>query len=296
MPYVYVSKLLVWPVSCNTETVTGECSVTAGPGENCFIVLESGRAEFTYEQDTIPFGMEEIAVVGREITVSVAAKGTYPCRMTVLRMKEVSSPPYLDLNQLCMQAPTIDAFFGHKPRFCILQDTENIRLTFNALSRELSKHDHEWEMMISIRFQELIIQLARSYYNHSRISGIRLVSAAREYIRVHYQEDLTVQKIATYVGISRSYLAQLFSTYLHYSTVDYIQAVRCSHAAYLLRTTNFTTLEIALESGFNSRQHFARTFEKIYGMTLKQYRKTRSTEPEGSFPVSVSEEEGGKGT
>ena len=75
-------------------------------------------------------------------------------------------------------------------------------------------------------------------------------------------------------GISRSYLAQLFATHLGYSTVEYIQAVRCGdQAAYLLRTTRFAIVDIALEAGFNSRQHFARTFRRIYGKTPNAYRR-----------------------
>lgn len=273
MPYPYAQKLLLWPSSGQTVDVLSPLEVQAGPEENVMLLLSSGRAEIACDQSLYSLNMEGIAVLGRNIEITVESKGPQPCRITVLRLGTVARPPYIDLNHLCLTVPIIDAFFSYKQRFCVLQDRGNIRPTFNAVIEEISLREPEWEKMVNLRLQELLIQLARSFYTHDHPAGTQLLSAARDYIRAHYSEDLTVGRIAAHVGISRSYLAQLFSTYLEYSTVDYIQAVRCDHAAYLLRATRFTILDIALNVGFNSRQHFTRTFFKIYAVTPMQYRK-----------------------
>jgi len=52
-----------------------------------------------------------------------------------------------------------------------------------------------------------------------------------------------------------------------------VHAVRCDHAAKLLTTTGFPIIEIAMDSRFNNRQHFARVFREIYGVTPSVYRK-----------------------
>ena len=44
------------------------------------------------------------------------------------------------------------------------------------------------------------------------------------------------------------------------------------HAAYLLNTTSLPIIDIAMETGFNNRQHFTRTFGKLYGMPPHEYR------------------------
>ncbi len=275
MPYPYAVKLLLWPSSSQTVDVLSPLTLAAGPDENIILVLSSGRAEITCDQAASSLNMEGAAVMGRNISVTVESKGAQPCRIIVLRIGTVERPPYIDLNHLCLTIPIIDAFFSYKQRFCILQDRGTIRPVFNAVIDEISLREPEWEKMTALRLQELLIQLARSFYAHDHPAGTQLLSAAREYIRAHYSEELTVGRIAAHVGISRSYLAQLFSAYLGYSTVDYIQAVRCDHAAYLLAATRFTILDIALNVGFNSRQHFTRTFFKIYAMTPMQYRKLR---------------------
>ena len=273
MPYPYAVKLLLWPSSGQTVDVLSPLEIAAGPEENIVLLLASGRAEITCDQAVSPLNMEGIAVLGRNIAVTVESKGAQPCQIMILRLGTVERPPYIDLNHLCLTIPIIDAFFSYKQRFSILQDRGSIRPTFNAVIEEISRHEPEWEKMTALRLQELLIQLARSFHTHGHPAGTQLLPAARDYIRAHYNEELTVGRIAAHVGISRSYLAQLFSGYLDYSTVDYIQAVRCDHAAYLLRATRFTILDIALNVGFNSRQHFTRTFLKIYSVTPMQYRK-----------------------
>lgn len=275
MPYSYAANLLLWPVSCKTVSVSTSQLISAGSADNCFILLLSGKVDIVYEAKTCPLEMESIAVMGRNISITVEKKGDHPCQLLLLRLATVDKPPYIDLNHLCLTIPMIDSFFTYKERFCILKDKENIRFTLNAILSEIYERKPEWEQMVIVKLQEFLIYLARSFYAHDHITGIQLLSTAREYIRNHYREILTVDQIASCVGISRSYLAQLFATHLQYSTVDYIQAVRCDHAAYLLRTTRFTILDIALEVGFNSRQHFARTFAKIYEITPSQYRKTQ---------------------
>lgn len=152
-------------------------------------------------------------------------------------------------------------------------DREYIRITFSAIEYEMHHEEQERDRMIHLTLQEFLIKLARSFHAHERPAGVQFLSVARAYIRQHFQQTMTVEEIAAHAGISRSYLTQLFATHLGYSTVEYIQAVRCDQAAYLLRTTRFAIVDIALEAGFNSRQHFARTFRRIYGKTPNAYRR-----------------------
>ena len=126
--------------------------------------------------------------------------------------------------------------------------------------------------MLTSLLQEFFIRLARSFHAHNRPTGIQYLTSACDYIKQNFQEPLTLEKIAAHVGISRSYLAQLFSTQLNRSVVEYIQTVRCDHAAYLLNTTSLPIIDIAMETGFNNRQHFTRTFGKLYGMPPHEYR------------------------
>lgn len=60
-----------------------------------------------------------------------------------------------------------------------------------------------------------VAQSAQSPARRSRETGLEYVEMAAEYIRKHFQEDLTVAKLARYVGLNRSYLTTV-SKYSQY--------------------------------------------------------------------------------
>ncbi len=58
-------------------------------------------------------------------------------------------------------------------------------------------------------------------------------------------------------------------------TVAYLQTLRIARAQELLATTELSTLNVALESGFESVEHFYRVFRRLVGTTPRCYRVTR---------------------
>ena len=54
---------------------------------------------------------------------------------------------------------------------------------------------------------------------------------------------------------------------------QYLNIRRLNHAAHLLRNTNDTALNCALESGYTSLRTFNRNFKLYYGITPQEYRK-----------------------
>jgi len=277
MPYPYAVNLLLWPSSSEKVDVTTPISICTGEGENCFLLLTSGHASVTYFPDVGPeeqysMNMEHFAVLGRNISITIESAQSHPCQIMYIMLKITAARPYIDLNHLCMTVPLVDSFFSYKTRFTLIKDSEYTREVFSSIIYELQSRKPEWEHLVHVLLQSFMIKLARSYYMHNQSAGIQHLATAKEYIRNHYREELTIEAIANHIGISRSYLSLLFSKYMQYTAVDFIHAVRCDHASYLLRTTQFTILEIALEVGFTNRQHFTRTFGKIYGVTPAQYR------------------------
>ena len=272
MPYPYAKKLLVWPSFCEILDISHQMTVSASGEENCYIQVMAGRAVVHHNGVDYAVGTDAVVVLGRSFAVEIESVPEHPCQVLLLRLENTADSPGVDLNHLCLSMPIIDTFFSVKTRFCILTDREYIRTSLTSIMYEVQHREQERENMLQLMLEELFIKLARSFSTHKRPTSVQFVNRAREYIRRRFQQGITVEEIAGYTGISRSYLVQLFATHMGCSPVEYVQVVRCDHAAYLLRTTRFPVVDIAMESGFNSRQHFARTFGKIYGMTPRQYR------------------------
>ena len=54
---------------------------------------------------------------------------------------------------------------------------------------------------------------------------------------------------------------------------DFLTRCRIEEAKRLLRTTDQSVSDIAVESGFESFSYFSTVFKKVVGMTPVQYRK-----------------------
>lgn len=54
---------------------------------------------------------------------------------------------------------------------------------------------------------------------------------------------------------------------------DFLTQCRIEEAKRLLRTTDQSVSDIAVESGFESFSYFSTVFKKVVGMTPVQYRK-----------------------
>jgi len=57
---------------------------------------------------------------------------------------------------------------------------------------------------------------------------------------------------------------------------DLITELRYEHAARLLRESDATALDIALEVGYEDPSHFSRAFKRIAGVSPREYRHQQS--------------------
>lgn len=103
----------------------------------------------------------------------------------------------------------------------------------------------------------------------------RLVSSAREFIRLHYAEGIRVSDVAAHSQASLRVLELRFRQILKHSIRDELLHVRLSHMKELLRTSNRPVGEIAYMCGFNSQSNAPMLFRKHTGMTMTAYRKAK---------------------
>ncbi len=93
------------------------------------------------------------------------------------------------------------------------------------------------------------------------------------YISTHFQEPLTLDKLARELHFNKYYISRVFSVRLHCSFYEYVNRLRLDYAARLLRETDLHITDIWQDAGFESQKTFNRTFLDCYGMTPSQYRR-----------------------
>lgn len=108
----------------------------------------------------------------------------------------------------------------------------------------------------------------------------RYIRQAREYISQHCSDsDLSLSRVAAYIGINPNYLSRLFYSSGEENFIDTLNLYRIENAKLLLRQTGISIKEIGFKTGFNSMQSFNRVFKKFAGTTPSQYRKEKERTP-----------------
>lgn len=92
------------------------------------------------------------------------------------------------------------------------------------------------------------------------------------YIESHLTGDLSLEAIATVVGVSRFHLSRAFSASTGASLAGYVRGRRLGDAARALANGAEDILSLALESGYGSHEAFTRAFRQQFGVSPEQLR------------------------
>ena len=100
----------------------------------------------------------------------------------------------------------------------------------------------------------------------------RSLERAREMIRAHFSEQLTLTEIARTVGLHPVYLASEFRRRFDCTVGEYVRGLRIEFACQRLSQTCESLAGIAAAAGFFDQSHFTRTFKHATQMTPAEYR------------------------
>ncbi len=98
------------------------------------------------------------------------------------------------------------------------------------------------------------------------------------YIAGHFQEPLTLERVAKEMGVGKYALSRVFSGTFHSNFNQYVNEFRADCAASLLENTTQTITEICFTAGFESQRTFNRAFKQRYRMTPGTYRNMMKNE------------------
>jgi YesN/AraC family two-component response regulator len=95
---------------------------------------------------------------------------------------------------------------------------------------------------------------------------------AREYIRAHYHENISLTSLAEYLNVSEAYISRLFTKEIGESFINYVTTLRIAKAKELLKNSNLSINEISERVGYYNQEHFSRIFKKHEGCSPNKYR------------------------
>ena len=98
------------------------------------------------------------------------------------------------------------------------------------------------------------------------------VNQCLDYIYSHIYERITIEELASYTNVSKTYLSRQFAKEVGIPVSDYIRENKIEIAQEKLRTTEESILDISCMLSFASQSHFINVFKTVTGMTPKKYR------------------------
>ncbi|MDZ8055946.1 MAG: helix-turn-helix domain-containing protein [Aulosira sp. ZfuCHP01] len=93
-----------------------------------------------------------------------------------------------------------------------------------------------------------------------------------EYINEHLNQDIKLADLAALLGMSQFHFSHLFKQSMGTAPYQYLLQQRIERAKQLLKQTERSIMDIALECGFNSHSHLSKQFRQFTGMTPTAYR------------------------
>jgi AraC-like DNA-binding protein len=96
---------------------------------------------------------------------------------------------------------------------------------------------------------------------------------AQRFIATHCHEEMTLEDVASHVGLSPKHLGRAFKQRFGATPMMYRRRLSLERAAVLLRTSAHPIKSIASLVGFDDVQYFNRAFRKLHGVPPASFRK-----------------------
>jgi AraC-like DNA-binding protein len=123
--------------------------------------------------------------------------------------------------------------------------------------------------LLSILIEETSINYSdKSSTKHQDI----YVKQAIEFIDTNYSRKISIEEIASYVGINRKYLCRLFSDILNVSPQNYLINFRLQKACDLLVNSGLSIHEVSNSIGYTDPFLFSKVFKKYKGISPMTYK------------------------
>lgn len=149
---------------------------------------------------------------------------------------------------------------------------------------ELVLHFNTGERLrANVRLWDILFQFAHP--GSSPVSGANLhpkLQIALAVIRNSTDQNPSVQRVASGMGVSRNHLTRLFQKEFQCGAKEYIRRERVGRALTLLEHSSLSIKSVALACGFFDLSHFNKTVRAKTGISPTQYRQ-RKTETSGNF-------------
>ena len=200
------------------------------------------------------------------------------------RFVDLCGDPRLGDNPITQFASDFSAH-ANRYKYLLVQNAEapEIRSLIEQMIGESVDRGPFGTLMLETLFLQTIGRLLTRHPTFSFAKGefcskeVLIVDILR-YIRQNYR-TVTLKSLSSHFRYTPTHICRLLSRYIGLSFSRIVTQIRMEKAAEMLLSTDLPVQEVALRNGYESVEHFHRTFKEYYHETPRQLR-TRSESPE----------------
>lgn len=138
-----------------------------------------------------------------------------------------------------------------------------------------------YELEISIALRQICSILLKDcrkakeglHYGKVEQKSLMSIKKAISYLEAHYDQDVSLHRIADEVGMAPTYFSRFFKRTTGQTFSCYLTKIRLYNAHKELIGSDGSMTEIALNNGFPNVKSFIESFKKEYRATPAQYKK-----------------------
>ena len=143
------------------------------------------------------------------------------------------------------------------------------------IARETGTRLPGYEITLTSRLLDLIILLSRNYLGCETTEARALMRMGRVIgsLECEYHRTWTLEQLYRLAHMSRSHFMRVFRRATGQAPMAYLTNLRIRKAMDLLRSTDLSITEIAMNVGYNDSNYFTRQFKKVTQSTPGVFRK-----------------------
>ena len=171
--------------------------------------------------------------------------------------------------------------------------TARIRSLAGALAVEVVNDRFLLPERLEFMLQELVLSIIETYLAGRRASvwrGSRFedsrIRRAVALLRAHPNKDLSMDKLANQVGLSRSRFYDLFQMCTGFSPRTYLDMLCVAAAISRLSSGRGKISEVSAELGFSAQSNFTRFFLNQVGVPPSEYRRAAARSEQDPKPTA----------
>lgn len=154
-------------------------------------------------------------------------------------------------------------------------EVDKMNEEYLALYGRLTKAGNSFLLLedFEAEMRRILFQIMEYCADSVDSGGSALVNQAKAIVMRQYKQDLSSQKLAEQLGVSRNHFGQLFKRNEGMSFTEFLNHVRMDKARELLLTSNMKVYEISEAVGIKDSYYFSQLFKKCYGISPSQCRE-----------------------